>query len=276
MNAKIITIAFIALLMMGCSSSEAPTELSNIEALKTPQAPKINEIRLSILKQTSRGLGAQAALAFRSRQLNILLNKQRRTLDRVFNFNYLILNKNVMPPVLEEGRNTLNLADEFSLRVSDRDFQIVSPPRFITATPTWRDYIWMLYKKPDAPSAALLPQNRDERKVWNEYIQIGWNDGLDQADNIFTANLNRMQRDFEGMILYRKLLAQHMVSMPYVSQADLGVTGGGNDMRINDRVLRITTIPQLQANPKEWQPVVTKRNGKSDDSLISQFRNFKK
>ena len=49
-----------------------------------------------------------------------------------------------------------------------------------------------------------------------------------------------------------------MLSKPYVSQADLGVTGGGDDMRINDRVLRITAIPQLQTNTKNWKPIIAK------------------
>ena len=61
------------------------------------------------------------------------------------------------------------------------------------------------------------------------------------------------------MILYRKLLAQHILTPPYVSQADLGITGGGNDMRINDRVLRITAIPQLQTNTKKWAPVMSQK-----------------
>lgn len=258
MKTGLTLIVVVILQIVGCTHTP-PTELSNIEALKSPAPLKIHAIRLSALKQTARGLGAQAGLAWRSRQIEILLYSQKRNLDRIFNFNYLILNNNVLPPVLIEGRNTLNLADEFTLRVSDHDYQIIQQPRFITVPPTWRDYIWMGYKKPEKPNNTMLPQNADERKVWNIYIQIGWQEGIIQADQIFTANLARLRRDYEGMILYRKLLAQNMLSPPYVSQADLGITSGGNDMRINDRVLRITTIPQLQADTKNWRPVIAKK-----------------
>lgn len=254
----ILLLTLTTTLQFGCSSStQPPTELSTIEALKSPASLKIGAIRLASLKETARGLGAQAGLSWRARQLNVLLNSHKRDLDRIFNFNFLILNQTVLPPVLVEGRNTLNLADEFTIRASDHDYQIVQPPRFITAPPNWRDYIWMAYKKPETPNQTMLPQSSDERKVWNEYIQIGWKEGVVQADQIFSANLARLQRDFEGMILYRKLLAQHILTPPYVSQADLGVTGGGNDMRVNDRVLRITAIPQLQPNAKKWLPVLT-------------------
>ncbi|EKE01725.1 MAG: defect in organelle trafficking lipoprotein DotC [uncultured bacterium] len=272
----IILVLLVATLQAGCSNStKTPVELSRIEALKSPTALKISEIRLSGLIQTAQGLGAQAGLAWRSRQLNVMLNSQKRNLDNIFNFNYLILNQNVLPPVLVEGRNTLNLADEFTIRASDHDYQIVQPPRFVTAPPNWRDYIWMGYKKPETPNHTLLPQNNTERKAWNEYIQIGWNDGVNQANQIFSANLARLQRDYEGMILYRKLLAQNMLTPPYVSQADLGITGGGNDMRINDRVLRITAIPQLQANAKNWRPVISKHKQNQNPIFTPQTKTGK-
>lgn len=255
------------LLTVGCSSSKSNNELSSIAALKSTDATKIGAIRLDSLKQVARGLGAQAGLSWRSRQLNLILNAQKRTLDQIFNFNYLILNQNILPPILSEGRNILNLADEFTIRVSDHEFQITQPPRFITVPPNWRNYIWMGYKKPETPNSTLLPQNAAERKVWNDYIQIGWNEGIIQADQIFAANLARLQRDYEGMILYRKLLAKHMVTPPYVSQADLGVTGDGNNIHINDRVLRITSIPQLQTDTKNWQPVVTTKSKRLQDLL---------
>ena len=89
-------------------------------------------------------------------------------------------------------------------------------------------------------------------------IKVGWNNGAEQADMIFTENLNRLKRDMLGMIMYRKLLALHMVSAPFVAKAQLGVTGDATQLRINDQVLRITAQSELQPNAKKWQPVITK------------------
>ncbi|MCL5260519.1 MAG: type IV secretion system DotC family protein [Gammaproteobacteria bacterium] len=258
-----------ACIISGCDSNTPPQELSKIAALKSHQPDKINEIRLAALTQTARGIGAQAGLAWRSKQINVTLNKQKRNLDHVFDFNYLLLEHNVLPPVLMESRNTLNLADQNTIRAADRTYKIVYPPRFVTAPPTWRDYIWMAYKRPETPSNSLLPRGPDERAVWNEYTNMGWSEGIAQADEIFTANIARLSRDIQGMILYRKLLAQNMVSAPFVSQADLGVTGGGNDLNINDRILRITTIPELKANPKVWNPVVAGKKNTGDENILT-------
>lgn len=244
--------------LSGCSSSDMPRDFDRIAALKSNSASGVNNIRSEALQQTARGLGAQTALAWRSRQINTILNKQKRNLNKIFNFNLLILPNDVLPPILAEGRDTLNLADPSTIRAADRDYQIVFPPRFVTAPPSWRDYIWMNYKKPEAPNAVLLPKNLAERKIWNKYIRTGWTEGVAQADAIFSANIGRLQRDYQGMILYRKLLAQGMVTAPFVSKADLGVTGGGNAMRINDRVLRITSTSELKPNSNSWKPAITK------------------
>lgn len=253
---RIGLIFFLAFFLSGCAKQ--PEEFVRIATMKPVPALGINNIRYDALKQSARSTGAQAGLAWRSKQINKLLLLQKSHLNQVFDFNFLILNHNVLPPVLTEGSNILNLADDETIRVADKEYQIVYAPRFVTAPPTWRDYIWMSYIKPEIPNGTLLPKNNREIYVWNKFVKIGWNEGVNQADEIFINNLNRMVRDYNGMILYKKLLVQNMVTAPFVSKADLGITGGGNDMRINDRVLRITSTSELKPNSKKWKPALDK------------------
>lgn len=243
-------------LCCGCVNNE-PSDFARVANIKASGKKNLNNIRYEALKQTSRELGAQAGLAWRSQQLNRVLERDKVRLGRIFNFSYLILNDNVLPPILTEGRNILNLDDDQNIRVADQYYKIVAQPRFITTPPNWRNYLWMSFKKPELPNVSLLPKNHNEAIVWNKFIRVGWNEGVIQANQIFATNVNRLTRDFVGMVLYRKLLAQKMVSAPYVAQADLGVTGGGDDMRINDRVLRITSSSALQSDSKQWQPVIS-------------------
>ncbi len=276
MEKKLLAFAgIIFLLLGGCAKTKSP-EASKIDAFGINSATKISNatIRTDALKQTAHSLGAQAALAWHSHHINIVLEKQRRNLDHIFNFNYLMLEHSVLPPVLVEGRNTLNLADDFSIRVSDREYQIIQQPRFVTSPPNWRNYLWMPYKAPEEPNTTLLPKNKNERELWNKYINVGWTDGTEQASQIFNTNLAKLRRDYEGMILYRKLLAQHMVTQPYVSQTDLGITGDGNDIQINDRLLRITAISHLKTDAKKWKPAAT-TSGRAKSPLLDKLKNCK-
>lgn len=265
---NILTLSiFIGLsLIAGCSScrNNVPTEQIHIAAVNGPYAAnnKIGVIRYKALSETATLVGAQGGLAFRSEQINCVLRKQQNLLDQVYNFRALLLKDDILPPVLEEGRDELNLDSCDALRAADQIYKIISQPCFVTAPPNWRDFIWMKFCRPESPDITLLPRNCDEAGIWNCFVQIGWQQGIDQANQIFKENLNRMKRDYDGMLLYRKLLAQNMVTPPYVAKTELGIThyvdeNGKETMRINDRVLRISATSHL-TNPDAWQPVVAK------------------
>lgn len=251
--------------------------LAGLQAMATTQGVAVKnkasmgKIREMALRETALSLGAQSALAWRAKYIDDELVKQARNLDAIYDFNSLILEHNILPPVLLEGRNTLNLADTQTIRISDRTYKVAKQARFITTPPNWRQYLWMDYKKPEYPNITLLPKTREERQVWCYYIDKGWNNGVEQANVILEESIARIKEDFAGMILYRKLLAMNMVSAPFVSHTDLGVTGDGDEIHIDDRVLRITALPALNINSSEWRAAVAK-----DEEALAQFRNMEK
>ena len=221
------------------------------------KAGDISGIRNIGLRDTALSLGARAGLAWRAEQINQSVMHHERQLDLVYNFNGMLLDDNVLPPVLIEGRQTLDQFSDNVIRVADRAYSIQSQARFVTLAPTWRDYLKLNYGPPELPDTSLLPRNETEKKIWDRYLDEGWQAGITQADVIFAESLGRLKRDYNGMILYRKLLAQNMVSRPFVAQANLGVTGGEDQMAINDRVMTISALPEFNTASQEWESQIT-------------------
>ncbi|MDB6096379.1 MAG: dotC [Francisellaceae bacterium] len=257
---------FLSVLLTGCNGhmqapkpeivpKNAPRALTRLQTLSAPTKSKtrVNPLRATALRDTALSLGARGGLAYRALEINSFLINYEPLINRVFNFTHLMLDNNVLPPVLIEGRNTLNVGSESALRIADRNYQILSQARFVTAAPTWREYLWLSYGQPEQPDKSLLPKNTEEKVIWKYYVQEGWQAGLQQADIIYRENLGRLKRDMEGMIRYRSLLAQNMVSPPYVAKLEMGITGNANDMTINDRVLRITAFPSLKLDSGQWK-----------------------
>lgn len=273
----------ISILLAGCSWRAPRGTVVDTDTLEGIQAmasrrtseqlkkEQLGKIRMMAIKETALSLGAQAGLAWRAKVIDEGLTKQARNLDAIYDFNSLVLEHNILPPVLLEGRNTLNLANEQNIRISDRTYKVAKQAHFITTPPTWRQYLWLDYQKPEMPNVAMLPKTNEEKKVWKNYTEKGWKRGVDQANTILEDNISRIKQDFVGMILYRKLLAMNMVSPPYVSHTDLGVTGDGSEIRIDDRVLRITALPALNINSNEWKAAVAK-----DENALEQFKNMEK
>ncbi len=261
---QLLYLLIISALLAACAAYDEEDQKkgpSTIPAFADSQnAPeqKVNAMRATAVKQAALSLGAQAGLAARSKQLNLTLNQDASNLDRIFNFRALMLDDNVLPPVLTQGDDPINEPDPNSLRLADKVYAIVSPPRFVTAPPNWREYLLMNYDAPDKPNSSLWPKGDAERDIWNDALTKGWDAGVKQANEIFSVNLNRLKRDYQGMVLYRILLAQNMVTPPFVAKANLGVTGDANKIRINDQVLRIAATSELVPNAQKWKPVITR------------------
>ena len=267
---KIGLLLLCVLLLGGCSSWNSTqtvdttnlNELENVsqDSVKRNITSEVNQMRHKLTSDNAMSIGAQAGLAWASDKINQQLNKDRAYLDSIFNFNGMMLSHGVLPPVLEEGDNTLNLDDPNTIRVADKTYRIIAQARFATTAPNWRDYLWLPYAtKPELPDKTLLPRNDEEQKVWKKAVRVGWDKGIEQAYSIFRQNLARLKRDYQGMILYRKLLQQRMINAPFVSRTELGVTGNGEDMRINDQVLRIVELPHLQTETGHWKAIVVKQ-----------------
>lgn len=219
----------------------------------------VSSIRMQILKETALSVGARSGLAFRSKEINAMLDQEAKTLDRIFNFSGLVMEHRVLPPILEQATSPLNVASFDALRLSDKVYAILEQARFVSAPPTWRDYLYMDFQQPEIPDRTLLPRDKHEKPVWQACVTQGFEDGVAQAEAIYADNLARLRRDYEGMVLYKKLLAQHMVSKPFVAKINLGVTGDGSEIRINDQILRITALPALDPNSRNWKPIIAEK-----------------
>ncbi|HTM63591.1 MAG TPA: type IV secretory system conjugative DNA transfer family protein [Gammaproteobacteria bacterium] len=264
---KSLLLGVFILMLTACSHHQQNVDTTNLNSLESvrinPRASSsspegLSSLRSRSLKDTALSLGAQGGLAWSSTEINKWLTTEQKYLDSIFNFNPLMLEHGVMPPVLEMGDDSLNLADPNTIRVADRTYKIVQQAQFATTPPNWRDYLMLNYSKPEMPDRTLLPRSSAEQKVWRDAIRLGWDKGVEQGYAIFQQNLSRLKRDFNGMLIYRRLLKEKMISSPYVARTELGVTGDGNDMRINDQVLRIVEHPQLQTNSKGWRAIVVK------------------
>lgn len=272
MKAKLIIFIFaLTTLLTACGSSHSqdidPTNLNQLESIREEPiresvtgSPELSQIRVKALEDTALSLAAQGGLASQSKQINTRLDRDKWYLETVYNFNGMMLSHGVLPPVLVQGDFSLNLADPNTIRVADKTYKIIQQARFATTPPNWRDYLWMSFSKPELPHKFLMPKNSNESKIWRKAIRTGWQKGIEQAANIFQQNLARLKRDYQGMILYRKLLEEKMINAPFVSRTELGVTGDGSDMRINDQVLRITEHSKLQTDSSGWKAIVVKQN----------------
>ncbi len=193
------------------------------------------DIRKDAIKEAAISFGARSGLATRTYEIRQELETRSRYLDRVYNFSQLLISAPsgfmIEPPIISEAMNAMIIeSDGQTAAVSDKVYNIVRNARIVSAPRTWRQYMEREWGEIMPPPDILTPKDSEERRFWEKYVREGWNEGYYQADDVFNEDLARLESDFQGMIRYRMLLAQGMISPPYALQVDRGITGGGDEI----------------------------------------------
>lgn len=217
------------------------------------------DVRRDALREAAASFGARGGLAWRTYHIRHELETRGKQLDKVYDFRQLLIPAPsgllIEPPVISESLNALLIEDDGQqAAVSDAIYYIVNNAKIVSTARTWRTYLEREWGAVDPPPDILRPENDEERRIWEELVAKGWDEGILQANEIFQEDLNVLQADFQGMVRYRILLTQGKVSPPYALQVDRGVTGDGDEMRIGDRAVQITGKPELITGTEQWQP----------------------
>jgi defect in organelle trafficking protein DotC len=239
-------------------------QIKMVEKQKAPAQPTEQsgmplDVRNDAMKEAALSYGARGGLAWRTYYIRQEMETRARYMDKVFDFRQLLIPAPsgllIEPPVIGEAIDAMLIENGGqTAAVADRVYNIGRNARIVSTARTWRAYLERQWGDITPPPDILLPTTSLEMEIWQENIEKGWEAGVEQADEIFQADLNKLASDYNGMVRYRTLLAQGMVSPPYALQTDRGVTGGGNEMRVGDRSVAITGLPQLQTGIQQWQP----------------------
>lgn len=258
--------------------NEGRQHLASITKVKTPalddlikvtapddelgeDATEEDKLRRPAIRDTALSYGARGGLSHTSYQINRMLQTRLDKLDKIYNFQPLMIRGPdgllVLPPIIVEAKETYEMAGEGkSVRIADQVYEIVSQAQFSPVAPMWHSYLVRDYDVPKPPPAEILPKTPEERAYWERYVREGWEVGVKQANDIFASDMSKLDRDYGGMVLYTRLLAEGKVNPPIIGRAPMGVTGDGQSMRVNDRSVMITLDPALVTDPSNWTPTV--------------------
>lgn len=218
------------------------------------------KIRDDALREAALSYGARAGLAKRTWEIRTTLDQRSAYMDQIYDFKRLLIPAPsgllIEPPIITEGEDATLIEQGGQVAaVADKIFNINRNARIVSTPRNWRAYLEREWGEVKLPPEVLQPRNDRERSLWAKFMAEGWAEGVKQADEIFQADLNKLGSDYTGMIRYRKLLAQGVVTAPYALQIERGVTGGGSEMRVGDRAVQITGPSQLRTEAFEWQAV---------------------
>lgn len=233
-----------------------PHELKELLEVKNG-APKgesaVSQMRPSAIREAAQLATLQKAMEWRYGQLVDETEKYANIMDAAFNFSPLLLTQGqalIMPPMLAKGGASMRIEDNDTATSARATYELIEPARYIASPPTWREFLMVdSFPKAEEPNPALLPRNQEERAIWRKAVREAWNEGEEQADQLYVDNVSRMAREYRGIMLYHLLTAQHLLSKVGTASARLGRHASGNKLNIGQHVYRITRPSAFVLNP---------------------------
>lgn len=218
------------------------------------------DIRKDAMKEAALSFGARGGLVSRTYEIREELEQRASYLDKVFDFRQLLIPAPsgllLEPPVVSEQMNAMIIgAEGQEAAVADRVYDMYKNAKIVSNARVWRNYLERDWGEVTPPPDILRPNDEEERARWIKWIREGWKKGIEQANEIFEEDINLLMADYTGMVRYRMLLTQGMVSQPFTLHVDRGITGGGTRMRVGDRAIRITGKPEFMPEAaQKWLP----------------------
>lgn len=201
------------------------------------------KLRYDAIRDGAYTVSIQTAVQWRYQRITELMQSIEYVLNEAFDFRPLLLyNNKLLPPVITKAGSSFKLNNPVEAVSSGTTFRIFQNAKIITSPPSWRDYMWKEFKVIDEVNPVLLPKDKDEEVVWKKAVISGWRQGMQQAHRLFTINLNRLLRDYRGIITYTILEHQGVVSMPMMSEGEFAVklSTDGKALDVDQKIFRIT------------------------------------
>ena len=175
----------------------------------------------------------------------------QRELDSIYNFVPLMIQGKVVPPVITESRNLYNQSGTNQIRLSGAVYDIYTQARFSSVAPNWRDYLVFpqennAYELIAFGATGFEPKNDHEKEIWVKATIDGWKQGQKQANDIIQNAMDRLNRDYIGMVRFHTFVAQGKVTMPIINSYQLYDSNLGERLILDEHLLELQTLPTFK------------------------------
>lgn len=242
-------------------------------------------LRLKAMTEYAKSVAIRSGIKSRINTIDQTIKSNARTLDAIYDFTPLMIDR-VVPPVISEANNLYNQKGDNQINTASKIFKIVKQARFSSTGVNWREYLTFpvessAFEKYAYVAGDMQPKDDIELKAWQDATIEGWNLGVNQANIILKQGMERLNRDYIGMVRFHQFVMQGKLSMPVINRYNLYDTNDGTTMVMDETMLRITvlptfndqatisSLPQHQLNPNEYVVI-------EDDAFIEMPKHIDK
>ncbi|MBQ7739218.1 MAG: type IV secretory system conjugative DNA transfer family protein [Desulfovibrionaceae bacterium] len=221
------------------SAKEAMNKALMASLKKGPDNADLGNYRNQILSETAKAYGFQAGFSFQYAKLLGEVEQHRAKFGQIFDFRRLLLDNRVLPPVIRASGQATLLESPVLAREVEAQYKIVADARIISRPPSFEDYLWA-ETQVLTPSQNIVPKTKAENKLWEKSLAEGFSGGIEHAYSVFEEAMDRLIADYRGILQFKLLAKQGLVSLPILASGEPTVQVGTKVLSVNEKIFRLT------------------------------------
>lgn len=233
----------------------------NPPSVKSVSKAVVNEERLAAILESAYQYALKKGIESEMRAVRAVISKNERNLDAIYNFSPLMIDR-VVPPVITVTKDIVQNPNESSIKTTGVVYKIEKQAYFSTLPPNWRTYLTFpetsyAVDVTETPTKDLMPKGGAELTAWNKRVTAGFTEGQKVAQDMFKHGLNKLNRDYMGIVRFHQFVLEGKINMPTLNRAELAVSNNGSIMSIDQKMLNIRTLPSFVGNTLKWTAWLT-------------------
>jgi defect-in-organelle-trafficking protein DotC len=209
---------------------------------KEASSQELDHLRLKSIRDAVYTVSLQTAVNDEYNKIEQQLEDDEFLVSEVFNFMtpFLLSEGKLMPPIISEAQDSLNIVSNTEASASLTTFTIERDARIVSRGLSWRDYLIIEDFPVQKISPLLKPKTEEEAQAWREAQQEGERDGKEQAYLLYTDNVARLTRDVAGSIRFHRLMKQNIITKPILAKGKTLSSVNGKTLSVGNTLYKLT------------------------------------
>lgn len=208
-------------------------------ALKEQKALGEMSGRDKVLEETAKAYGFQAGFRYQYEEILGQVERHRDKFSKIFDFRRLLIDDKVLPPVIRASGRAVKLESDTLATEVEAQYQIISQAKIVLKPPSFEDYL-LAETEVLKVSPWIKPKNKLEIERWKKTVEIGFKAGAEYAEEFFSEAMDKLISDYRGILQFKLLAKEGLVSVPILATGELGIQVGENRLALGQKIFRIT------------------------------------
>lgn len=241
-------------------SGEAVEDGLTVSEKETSNADELG-LRSTIINETFYAVAFQESVRKEYKKILNKIEPLSDTMDEIFNFEQLMYQGKMLPPVIQESNDYYGKLSDKSLVQTAKRWLILKDASVSIMPPKWQSYLFQgIDGQDNLVKSGLELRNDEEKELAIKAKNRAAKEAQDYIVQLLKLNLARLKRDYIGMLTYKQLEMQGIVSAPVLAVSDepYVITQGNREALVGAKRYLITYDSQFNKH-KDWKPIVSNK-----------------